>query len=60
MLARTMAKRVPALGAGLLFVACMVPGQPPHTGPGMTSQSMGTGGMMRMMGEGMMGPGMMR
>ena len=59
MVARMMAKRIPALGAGLLFVACMTSEQPSDTVPGMMGQGVGMGGMMRMMCEGMMGPGMM-
>ncbi len=59
MCTRLMAKRMPALGAGLLFVACMAPGQPSDTVPGMMGQGVGMGGMLQMMGEGMMGPGMM-
>jgi len=54
-----MAKRIPALGAGLLFVACMTSEQPSDTVPGMMGQGVGMGGMMPMMCEGMMGPGMM-
>ena len=45
--------------AVLLFVACMTPGQPSETVTGMMGQGVGMG-MMQMMGEGMMGPGMMR
>jgi len=59
MVARMMAKRIPALGAGLLFVACMTSEQPSDTVPGMMGQGVGMGGMMPMMCEGMMGPGMM-
>ncbi len=59
MVTRMMVKRMSALGAGLLFVACMAPGQPSGTVPGMMGQSMSMGGMMQMMDEGMMGPGMM-
>lgn len=59
MVARMMAKRIPALGAGLLFVACMTSEQPSDTVSGMMGQGVGMGGMMPMMCEGMMGPGMM-
>ena len=59
MCTRMVVKRIPALGAGLLFVACMTPGQGSDTVPGMMGQGVAMGGMMQMMGEGMMGPGMM-